>query len=145
MFEGHVEVEIRGIPATFRYTVPMRRVAIRRLLPVLRGFVDLAIDCASRSAEREGKPPTCSPGCAACCRQMATVSPSEAHALRALVASMSKARRAHVQRRFAEARSEFSCTASELGFSFRASGKADASNPKGGWAHIGQERNGSFL
>jgi hypothetical protein len=47
--------------------------------------------------------------------------------------------------RFAEARSEFSCTASELGFSFRASGKADASNPKGGWAHIGQERNGSFL
>jgi hypothetical protein len=46
--------------------------------------------------------------------------------------------------RFAEAKSEFSCTGTELGFSFRASGRADGS-PNGGWAHIGQERNGSFL
>ena len=46
--------------------------------------------------------------------------------------------------RFAAARSDFSCTASELGFSFRAQGTADGT-PGNGWAHIGQERNGSFL
>jgi hypothetical protein len=46
--------------------------------------------------------------------------------------------------RLAEAKSEISCSGSELGFTFRGEGKADHSRGLG-WAHIGSERNGAFL
>jgi hypothetical protein len=46
--------------------------------------------------------------------------------------------------RFAEAKSEVSCSGSELGFTFRGEGRADHARGLG-WAHIGSERNGAFL
>ncbi|MCW5747311.1 MAG: YkgJ family cysteine cluster protein [Alphaproteobacteria bacterium] len=71
------------------------------MLPALRVLTDAVVAHAVASTQAKGRPISCRPGCAACCRHLVLLSDIEARVLAELVASMPEPRRSAVRARFA--------------------------------------------
>src|SRR5437588_12234271 len=74
------------------------------LLPLLQNLADAVVTAAADDVDQQGQAISCKKGCAACCRQLVLIGPTEARRLRALIDAMPERRRADVLARFAQAR-----------------------------------------
>ncbi len=101
---GTVGVRVGADDMTIAVTVPADPVALDALLPVFHGLTDAIVDRVADRAAATGQRVSCHQGCGACCRQAASISPSEARGLARLVAAMPPERRAVIEARFAAAR-----------------------------------------
>jgi Fe-S-cluster containining protein len=86
-----------------KIALPSGDIPAEGVLPALRIMTNAAIAHAIAATEARGRPVSCKPGCAACCRHLVLVSDIEARALADLVANMPEPRRSIVQARFAAA------------------------------------------
>lgn len=87
-------------PMDATFEVPAGPVAHRGLQKVAQNASDLMISVAQSHEEKAGRKISCARGCAACCRQLPPLAPSEAHHLAALVDAMPDAQRAQIHARF---------------------------------------------
>ena len=101
---GAVEVRLAGAALRFVVTVPADPVPLDALLPVFHGLTDAVVGVVENQATVAGQRVSCHKGCGACCRQAASISPSEARGLAHLVAALPPDRRAVIEARFAAAR-----------------------------------------
>jgi Fe-S-cluster containining protein len=97
---GHVELVVGGERLPLELRVPAGPVTVEKLLPILHGLSSLFADRAVARADAAGRPISCRMGCAACCRHMVPLAPSEAYALARLVDAMPEPRRTTIRRRF---------------------------------------------
>lgn len=88
--------------AAAKITVPMPagEVSAADMLPAFRAYTNAVVDQAIAYSTAEGKPPSCRPGCAACCRQFVVISTTEAQRIAALVDAMPEPRQSEVRARF---------------------------------------------
>jgi Fe-S-cluster containining protein len=84
-------------------TVPTGPTYVRSLLPMVQALTDAVVDAATRHVQEQGQSISCKQGCAACCRQLAPVSETEARQVADLVEQLPEPRRAQVRGRFVEA------------------------------------------
>jgi Fe-S-cluster containining protein len=89
-----------GQPVDATVEVPAGLVAHRGLQKFAQNMSDLMISVAQANEEKAGRKISCSRGCAACCRQIPPLAPSEAHHLAALVDAMPDAQRTRIRERF---------------------------------------------
>jgi Fe-S-cluster containining protein len=101
--DGTFVVKTGGEIRRLRVSVPRGPVAFRALLPAVRVLVDGSVALASQSAERQGAPISCKPGCCACCYYSPMLSPAEARTIAALVEALAEPRRSEVISRFEQA------------------------------------------
>jgi Fe-S-cluster containining protein len=97
---GRVVLVVGGEQLPLELRVPGGPVTVETLLPILRGLSSLFADRAAARAEAAGRPISCRAGCAACCRHMVPLAPSEAYALARLVDALPEPRRTEIRRRF---------------------------------------------
>jgi Fe-S-cluster containining protein len=86
-----------------RIPLPAGAIPAEDILPTIHTIADLAASRAAAAAQARGRPISCKSGCAACCRQLVTVSDIEARVLAGVVARMPEPRRTVVQGRFKSA------------------------------------------
>ncbi len=101
---GVVGLRVGDAMLSVAVTVPAGPVALDALLPVFHGLTDAVVERVERRAAAAGQRVSCHKGCGACCRQAASISPSEARGLARLVAALPPARRSVIEARFAAAR-----------------------------------------
>jgi Fe-S-cluster containining protein len=94
--------QVGATQTSLELAVPAHPVEPQAVLPALRRLVEEAVALSVRELQGAGKTVSCKAGCAACCRQLVSISDIEAHAIAEMVERMPDARRAHVQERFAE-------------------------------------------
>src|SRR5688572_20816465 len=63
---------------------------------------DAYLSIVERTARNAGRRPTCRKGCAACCRQLVTVSPAEAFFYAELIESLPEPQRAQIESQIIE-------------------------------------------
>jgi Fe-S-cluster containining protein len=97
---GHIVLMVGDEPLPLELGVPAGPVTVETLLPILRGLSSLFAERAAARAEAAGRPISCRAGCAACCRQLVALAPSEARALARLVEAMPEPRRTMIRQRF---------------------------------------------
>jgi Fe-S-cluster containining protein len=96
----HLQLTIDGTPIEAAVPLPTARSPRRVLLPILYSLTDTLISLAEQSAATKGGKVSCTKGCDACCRQMVPISPTEAHALAAILDSLPPAKAARTLARF---------------------------------------------
>lgn len=84
-----------------RIVLPPGDIPAEGILPALRVMTNAVIDHAITATRAKGRPISCKPGCATCCRHLVLLSDIEARALADLVANMPEPRRSTVRSRFA--------------------------------------------
>lgn len=100
---ANIELTIRSRTIRLQVSVPAGPTAPSVVLPLAHALTDTAADIAAQEAAATGRPVTCGPGCAACCRQNVPLAEPEARRVAELVAAMPEPRREAVRRRFDEA------------------------------------------
>ena len=80
--------------------VPLQRINLTQLLPVLQSIEHAIIDDSVRQAEAEGRTVSCRAGCGACCRQLVPLSIFEAEALGDWIRTLPLARQQELEQRF---------------------------------------------
>jgi Fe-S-cluster containining protein len=98
-----IHLRVLGRELRVSLDLPQQNAAPHQLLPAAYAISDAIGHATSEASAAAGKPVSCKPGCAACCRQMVPVAPAEAVALARIVDSLPPARRREIQRRFASA------------------------------------------
>lgn len=104
---AEITLSVYGEPVKVTADIPLGPSTLRRMLPVFRKACGAVVANAVAQAKKHGREVSCAAGCGACCRQLVPISPTEAHLLAELVASMPPERRAAVMERFAEAAQAF--------------------------------------
>lgn len=99
---GKAQLSIGGEPFEINFTVPVKPVKLRRMLPVFQRLSDTFNDIGIAGLAAEGKSISCKAGCGACCRQLVPVSEAEAFDLRRVVDEMPESRRMEIERKFAD-------------------------------------------
>ncbi|HKU96199.1 MAG TPA: YkgJ family cysteine cluster protein [Vineibacter sp.] len=95
--------QVGDTPLPLELSVPALPVEPQAILPALRKLVDEVVAFSVEALEGTDKTVTCTAGCAACCRQLISISDIEAYAIGAVIERMPETRRAHVTARFADA------------------------------------------
>lgn len=98
----NLNFDVRGERLEVQARVPRQSVRVSDLLPIVHGLAQVTVDAAAGLAEDDGRTVSCRAGCAACCRQVIPISPSEARYLADLVDGMPAERREKVRARFRE-------------------------------------------
>jgi Fe-S-cluster containining protein len=101
---ARLRLSIGGCDLRLQVTVPAGPTRPRVLLPLCQSLTDVVVEEAVKEVAAEGKTISCQKGCGSCCRQLAPITPAEAHALGELVEGLPEPRRSAVRARFAEAR-----------------------------------------
>jgi Fe-S-cluster containining protein len=100
---GRAVLVVNGRRLPLELAVPTRPVTVEELLPILRGLSSLFAERGAALSEADGKTIPCRAGCAACCRLLVPLAPSEARAIARLVDSMPEPRRSAIRTRFDDA------------------------------------------
>lgn len=90
-------------PLPLELPVPALPVEPQAILPALQKLVSEVVALSVKALEGTNRTVTCKAGCAACCRQLISISDIEAYAIDAVIERMPQERRAHVLERFADA------------------------------------------
>ncbi|HKU94288.1 MAG TPA: YkgJ family cysteine cluster protein [Vineibacter sp.] len=102
--ESHtITLQIGETAEPLRIALPPGDIPAEGILPALRIMTNAVIDHAIAATRARGRPISCKPGCAACCRHLVLVSDIEARVLADLVANMPEPRQSAVKARFAAA------------------------------------------
>jgi Fe-S-cluster containining protein len=80
--------------------VPAGKTTLTELLPIVRNLESAIIGRVGEEAQAAGSPISCHLGCAACCRQMVSLSMFEAEALTQWMSTLPEDRRAEIEARF---------------------------------------------
>jgi len=88
-------------PLPLELPVPALPVEPQAVLPALRKLVNEVIALSVKDLEGTGRTVSCKAGCAACCRQLISISDIEAWAIADAIERMPEERQAHVMERFA--------------------------------------------
>jgi Fe-S-cluster containining protein len=99
--EVHTVTLQLGAGQPLKIALPPGEIPADGVLPVLRLLTNAVIEHAIAASSAAGRPISCKPGCAACCRHLVLVSDIEARVLAGLVAGMPEPRRSRVRERFA--------------------------------------------
>ena len=70
------------------------------ILPAIRTLADALVEGAQADLAAQGRPVSCGPGCAMCCRHLVTLGEAEALRLAGVVRALPQPRRARVKERF---------------------------------------------
>lgn len=103
MITGAGRVRLGEDTVELKFTVPEGACPPESLLPGARALANDVAALGEARVRRQGLRISCTKGCGACCRQLVPISPTEARALAALVASLPPERAAAVRQRFAAA------------------------------------------
>ncbi|MDH5324337.1 MAG: YkgJ family cysteine cluster protein [Gammaproteobacteria bacterium] len=95
-----MQIRLGGKQEDISLDVPNKPSKSTVTLPLLRHIVQKAEITAIESASRDGKEITCSKGCAACCRQLIAIPPTEAMYIQKLIGRLSKPRQKIIRQRF---------------------------------------------
>ncbi|MCW5747309.1 MAG: YkgJ family cysteine cluster protein [Alphaproteobacteria bacterium] len=90
-------------PLPLELPVPAAPVEPPAVLPALRRLVDHVVAHSVNELEGTGGTVSCKEGCAACCRQLISISDIEAHAIAETIGRMPEWRRAQLMERFTAA------------------------------------------
>ena len=103
MISGAGRVRMGEDTVEVKFTVPEETCAPEALLPDAQTLANQIAALGEARAKRIGRKISCKAGCGACCRQLVSISPSEARHLASLVAAMPSERAAEIRRRFENA------------------------------------------
>jgi Fe-S-cluster containining protein len=92
--------------ATVEARVPRGPMRLSELVPLAQRFTDVAVEQSIQLEAREGRPLSCSKGCAACCHQIVPISAPEAFRLADAIIDLPARHRDAVLSRFDAAESE---------------------------------------
>lgn len=101
--DAKVHLTVLGREREVALEVPLGPTPLASVLPLARAIAGAVSSAAEEHAAEEGRAPSCSRGCAACCRHLIPVSAIEAHALAAYVNRQPSQRQARLKKRFAVA------------------------------------------
>jgi len=104
MISGQGTLRIDGAAVTISFTVPSGACGAESLLKDAHGLATTVTEVAVAKVEQQGRRVSCAKGCAACCRQMVPITPTEARQLAAVVDAMPPDRAATLRERFANTR-----------------------------------------
>lgn len=93
---------VSDTPLPLELPVPALPIEPQAILPALQKLVNEVVSLSVKELEGTDKTVTCKAGCAACCRQLISISDIEAYAIAEVIERMPEARRAHVMARFAD-------------------------------------------
>ena len=99
-----LQIAYAGLDLTAEVDLPDDPARASDLIPALQVVADLLGDRVRDQWTAAGHPPSCGPGCGACCSQLVPVCEPEMHALARLVDGMDPARSGQVRDRLGEIR-----------------------------------------
>ncbi len=98
-----VRLSVSGESLPVSMSVPVGKVPLRRMLPVIQKMSSEFISMGIGNLRDAGKEISCRPGCGACCRQLVPIAESEAIALREYVDGLEEPKQSEVTSKFAAA------------------------------------------
>lgn len=100
---ANIELALQQGRLRLSVTVDNGPISPRALIPLAMALSDATQKDDITTSAKRGKPVSCKPGCAACCRQLVPVSEPEARQLAEVVRRLPEPQQSQVRQRFAEA------------------------------------------